>query len=78
MLSFHVLCPPSCKHEAWYPCIQGVAKDWGRKICSWSLGKNGDQLIENLSQETIFLATTLGMDKFWNCTTIFFRNTPFV
>ena len=47
MFSFHVLCLLSCKHEDWLPRIQGVAKDW----FIW--------LNENLSQETVFLATTL-------------------
>jgi len=40
-------------------CIQDVAKDCGQTFYSRSLVKNGDQLNENLSWETILLATTL-------------------
>jgi len=54
VFSFRVLRLPSCKHKAWYPHIQGIAKDWGQKFCSRSPAKNGDQPNENLSQETIF------------------------
>ena len=49
--------------------IQGIAKDWGQKKLFQVLQKNGDQLIKNLSCETIFLATTLNVElsKFsWN------------
>ena len=58
VFSVHVLCPPSCKRKVWQPCIPGVAKDRGWKFHSRSLMKNSDWPNENLSQETIFLATT--------------------
>ena len=34
-------------------------KELGQKCCYRSVSKNGDQLNENLGQETIFLATAL-------------------
>ena len=36
--------------------VQGVAKEWDENFVP-GLMKNGEQLIENLSQKTIFLAT---------------------
>ena len=45
MFSVFSLCVlPSGKHKAWYMslCIQGVAKNWGHKICSRSLSKSCD------------------------------------
>lgn len=57
MFSFCVVCLSSCKHEAWQPCIHGVAKDWEHNFVP-GLTKNDDWLNENLSHETIFQATT--------------------
>ena len=57
MFSFHVLHPRSCKHKLGSPTFKVLWKI-GDDICSRSLAKNGDQLNENPSRETIFLATT--------------------
>ena len=38
--------------------VQGVAKEWDENFVP-GLMKNGEQLIENLSQKTIFLIATV-------------------
>ena len=57
VFSSRVLHLPSCKHEAWQPRTQGDVKDW-RQNSFQDSRKNGKQFNENLSRETIFLATT--------------------
>ena len=62
MFSICVLHLPCCKPEAWKPLIQGVGKDCRRNSFQDSRNKC-DWFNENLSWETIFLATTLQTNK---------------
>ena len=63
MFSFCEMHLPSCKHEAYSSLAFKVLRKIGDEIHSRTFAKNGDQFNENLSWETIFLATTLNFSE---------------
>ena len=58
VFSFHVLCPPSCRHELCSPAFKVLPKI-GDEFVPGTLVKNSGRFNLNLSRETFFLATTL-------------------